>query len=57
MATASDRRDMIESLRRVLGHDPNHEFRECRLCGTTVDREVGHRCPVCGSGEIARYDL
>lgn len=48
---------MIESLKRVFGRGAGpHEFCECRNCGTTVD-SLTATCPVCGSHEIAHYDI
>jgi rubrerythrin len=47
---------MIRRLKRVLAADDPCPLRECRDCGTTVETAaVG--CPVCGSGEIATYEV
>lgn len=32
------------------------EFRECRHCGCSIEKDSGE-CPECGSNEIAAYDL
>ncbi len=31
-------------------------FRECRRCGTTIEADTDD-CPVCGSTDIATYQL
>ena len=47
---------MIESLRQALTRGRPGKFRECRRCGTTIERANGE-CPSCGSTDIVRYDL
>ncbi|MDS0282116.1 hypothetical protein [Haloarcula onubensis] len=51
------RRDMFEALKRVVRRRARGDsFRECRRCGTTVERAAGG-CPACESTDIANYDL
>ncbi|NLV06969.1 zinc-ribbon domain-containing protein [Haloarcula rubripromontorii] len=47
--------NMMERLRRVVGTRQQSHL-ECRRCGTTLETDAT-TCPVCGSGDIARYDL
>jgi rubrerythrin len=47
---------MFERVRRLVGLAATHSFFECRRCGTTVDCDTA-TCPVCGSSEIASYDV
>ena len=51
------RRDMFEELKRVVRRQTRDgSFRECRRCGTTVERAAGG-CPSCESTDIAQYDF
>ncbi|TKX47618.1 hypothetical protein EXE49_17080 [Halorubrum sp. ASP121] len=47
--------NMMERLRRVVGTRQQSHL-ECRRCGTTLETDAT-TCQVCGSGDIARYDL
>lgn len=50
-------RDMFEELKRVVRRQTRDgSFRECRHCGTTVERAASG-CPACESTDIAQYDL
>jgi predicted RNA-binding Zn-ribbon protein involved in translation (DUF1610 family) len=46
---------LVTRLRSALS-DSADPFSECRDCGTTIEPDE-RVCPVCGSVEIARYDL
>jgi anaerobic ribonucleoside-triphosphate reductase len=46
---------MLGTLKRAVGRTTN-DFRECRRCGTTLDRPAA-RCPACGSRDVARYEI
>lgn len=51
------RRDMFEELKRAVRRQTRSgSFRECRRCGTTVER-AGSGCPACESTDIAQYDI
>ena len=50
-------RDMLAELKRVVRRQTRDgSFRECRRCGTTVERAAGD-CPSCESTDIAQYDF
>ena len=50
-------RDMLAELKRVVRRRTRDaSFRECRRCGTTVERAASG-CPACESTDIAQYDL
>lgn len=46
---------MLGTLKRAVTGTAGN-FRECRDCGTTVDRPATD-CPNCDSAELAIYDL
>jgi len=48
---------MFETLKRAVRRQSGGgPFRECRRCGTTVERADGG-CPACESTDIAQYDV
>ncbi|WP_331233799.1 hypothetical protein [Natronorarus salvus] len=47
---------LVTRLRSALSDASGEPFSECRDCGTTTEADE-RACPVCGSIEIARYDL
>jgi rubrerythrin len=48
---------MFEQLKRVVGRKRRGDsVRECRRCGTTVERADGG-CPACESTDIVQYDF
>ena len=47
---------MIETVKRMLGQSDRELVAECRQCGSNVDSGA-ELCPVCGSSEIAQYDI
>ncbi len=47
---------LVTRLRSALSDANDDRFSECRDCGTTIEPDE-RSCPVCGSAEIARYDL
>ena len=50
-------RDMLEQLKRVVRRGTRSEsVRECRRCGTTVERAAAG-CPACESTDIVQYDI
>ena len=50
-------RDMLEQLKRVVRRGAQSDpVRECRRCGTTVERAASG-CPACESTDIVQYDL
>ncbi|WP_336001085.1 hypothetical protein [Halorientalis halophila] len=48
---------MIDRIKRaVTGQGQKRLFCECRHCGSRIDDPTTN-CPLCGSSEVARYDL
>ena len=47
---------MIETVKRMLGQSDHELVVECRQCDSNVDSGA-ELCPVCGSSEIAQYDI
>lgn len=43
-------------LERRLGDESPDVVVECRRCGTTLDASA-ETCPVCDSGDVARYEI
>jgi len=48
---------MFETLKRAVWRGSRGDsIRECRRCGTTVERAAGG-CPACKSTDIAQYEF
>ncbi|WP_202614561.1 hypothetical protein [Halostella litorea] len=46
---------IFDKLTRLLADAPT-VVRECRRCGASLDTDAD-RCPECGSGESARFEI